>query len=32
MRPFFSMRLVQGQTLAQLLAESVDHLKDRPRS
>jgi len=31
MRPFFSMRLVQGQTLAQLLAESVDHLKDRPR-
>ena len=31
MRPFFSMRLVQGQTLAQLLSESVDHLKDRPR-
>jgi eukaryotic-like serine/threonine-protein kinase len=31
MRPFFSMRLVQGQTLAQLLCESVDHLKDRPR-
>ena len=30
-RPFFSMRLVQGQTLAQLLSESVDHLKDRPR-
>ena len=31
MRPFFSMRLVQGKTLAQLLSESVDHLKDRPR-
>jgi len=31
MRPFFSMRLVQGQTLAQLLCESVDYLKDRPR-
>ncbi len=29
--PFFSMRLVQGQTLAQLLAESIDHIKDRPR-
>ena len=30
-RPFFSMRLVQGQTLAQLLSESVDHFKNRPR-
>ncbi len=31
LRPFFSMRLVQGQTLAQILSESVDHHKDRPR-
>ena len=30
-RPFFCMRLVQGRTLAQLLSDSVDHVKDRPR-
>ena len=30
-RPFFCMRLVQGRTLAGLLSDSVDHVKDRPR-
>src|SRR5260370_6417984 len=30
-RPFFTMKLVKGLTLAQLLAERVDHTQDRPR-
>ncbi len=30
-RPFFSMRLVEGRTLAQLLDECVDHQRERPR-
>jgi serine/threonine-protein kinase len=30
-RPFFSMRLVQGRTLVQLLSASRDHSRDRPR-
>jgi eukaryotic-like serine/threonine-protein kinase len=30
-RPFFSMKLVVGRTLAQLLSESVDDPRDRPR-
>lgn len=30
-RPFFSMRLVEGQTLAQLLENRGDPLKERPR-
>jgi serine/threonine-protein kinase len=30
-RPFFTMKLVKGQTLAHLLAEGADHTQDRPR-
>src|SRR5262249_38792815 len=30
-RPFFTMKLVKGQTLAQLLAERADPTQDRPR-
>jgi serine/threonine-protein kinase len=30
-RPFFTMKLVKGQTLAQLLAERADSTQDRPR-
>src|SRR5262249_24965950 len=30
-RPFFTMKLVKGQTLAHLLAERADHTQDRPR-
>jgi serine/threonine-protein kinase len=30
-RPFFSMRLVQGRTLVQLLSASRDHSRDRPQ-
>src|SRR5262249_28314274 len=30
-RPFFTMKLVKGQTLAHLLAERTDHTQDRPR-
>src|SRR5437763_1541658 len=29
-RPFFTMKLVKGQTLAQVLAELADHTHDRP--
>jgi serine/threonine-protein kinase len=30
-RPFFTMKLVKGHTLAHLLAERADHTQDRPR-
>jgi eukaryotic-like serine/threonine-protein kinase len=30
-RPFFTMKLVKGQTLANLLAERADHTQERPR-
>jgi serine/threonine protein kinase len=30
-RPFFTMKLVKGQTLAHLLAERADHTEERPR-
>src|SRR5271166_5070054 len=30
-RPFFTMKLVKGQTLAHLLAERADYTQDRPR-
>ncbi len=30
-RPFFTMKLVKGQTLSSLLAERADHSQDRPR-
>jgi tetratricopeptide (TPR) repeat protein len=30
-RPFFTMKLVKGQTLAHQLAERADHTQDRPR-
>ncbi len=30
-RPFFTMKLVKGLTLAHLLAERADHTQDRPR-
>ena len=30
-RPFFTMKLVKGKTLANLLAERADHTQDRPR-
>jgi tetratricopeptide (TPR) repeat protein len=30
-RPFFTMKLVKGQTLQALLAERADHTQDRPR-
>ncbi len=30
-RPFFTMKLVKGQTLSSLLAERADHAQERPR-
>jgi serine/threonine-protein kinase len=30
-RPYFTMKLVKGQTLAHLLAERADHTEERPR-
>ncbi len=30
-RPFFTMKLVKGQTLSSLLAERADHSQERPR-